>query len=340
MARSAAANEGLQLVPSATRSGFVGVAYRPTNARNKANPRPYEACRSHRPLGYFHSAEMAALVYARTRAEIHTPSSYRPQPVQPFATEEQIQRSDAQLQAQAASPRQISLARMGQCAPACRYLGIEHPASHNHVVDAIRRAQCPTQETPVSGANIGEAFDIWLKCDSDAVFPAGMFVGSHLGSDSVDLRAGRTGSIPGEIKYAKGSETLCRGIYSSTRVRQAWTAPQQDESETLGSLGQLRSMAPSEIDLMLSGAVYQILIVVPAVELQSDVRWPVYITASAAQRTNLAAQFAPPGPHPVPRLVKVKGKHSHCADHYHWILALSRTLENTASLYTPIAYLV
>ena len=337
MAQRAAANEGLQLVPSAstapTSSGFVGVAYRSTN------PKPYEAYRSGRSLGYFHSAEMAALVYARTRAEIHTPSSYRPQPVQPFATEEQIQRSDAQLQAQAASPRQISLARMGQCAPACRYLGIDHPASHNQVVDAIRRAQLySTQETVgarVSGANIGEAFDIWIKCDSDAVFPAGMFVGSRLHGDNVDLRAGQTGSIPGEIKYAKGAETLCQGVYLSTRVRQSWTAPpQQDESEDVRSLGQLRSMVPSEIDLMLSGAVYQILIVVPAVELQSDVRWPVYITASAAQRTNLARQFAPPGPHPVPRLVK--GKHGGS----HWALALSRTFENTASLYTPIAYLV
>ena len=214
-----------------------------------------------------------------------------------------------------------------------------HPASHNQVVDAIRRAQLySTQETVgarVSGANIGEAFDIWIKCDSDAVFPAGMFVGSRLHGDNVDLRAGQTGSIPGEIKYAKGAETLCQGVYLSTRVRQSWTAPpQQDESEDVRSLGQLRSMVPSEIDLMLSGAVYQILIVVPAVELQSDVRWPVYITASAAQRTNLARQFAPPGPHPVPRLVK--GKHGGS----HWALALSRTFENTASLYTPIAYLV
>ena len=109
----------------------------------------------------------------------------------------------------------------------------------------------------------------------------------------------------------------------------------QDDSEGLVSFAQQRSTVPSEIELMLSGAVYQILIVVPDIGLQTDVRWPVYITASAAERTNLAAQFAPPGPHPVPNFVQG-------SDHRgpHWVLALSRTVAGVASLYTPVAYLV
>ena len=328
-------------MPSASKApssgGFVGVAYRPRA------PKPFMAYRSGKSLGYFLSAEMAALVYARARAkDTPTTSSYRPQPVRPSASEQQIQQTDAQLQAQAASPRSVSLARMGECAPACRHLGIEHPASHDQVVDAIRRCQAVDsvgrregQLSGKGGAKVGDAFDAWLKHDPDALFPAGMFVGAHSGHDNIDLRGGSNGSMPAEIKYAKAAVTLCKGVYTSTRVRQSWTAPVQDDSESLVSFAQQRSTVPSEIELMLSGAVYQILIVVPAIGLQTDVRWPVYITASAAERTNLAAQFAPPGPHPVPNFVQG-------SDHRgpHWVLALSRTVANVASLYTPVAYLV